>query len=465
MSNGTTGTTYRRGSVFGALLLIGIGFLFLYANVNPEFNPWTLLARYWPVLIIFWGLSRLADYFILRGTDQAAAVTRIGAGDIIGLIFILIFGTIFTQMVRFGSEGGLGPRFVGDDFFAPCLFGQEQEFSEQLEQALTPADKLDLSNLRGDVTVTAASAPQLRISVRKKFCAPNSADAESLNQNVQARLERISDGYQFRMEGPGDVERTPLVRTDLDIQLPATRELVVGTRRGDVTLRGTAGNVTLRVERGDVTVENVKGDVQLDLRHGDVAVADVSGAVRVDGRGGEVELRNVAGSAAVVGEYGGPIRLANVQGPARFESRRTRFTASKIDGEFTTGGGFRLRGVPGDVTLETKDYDIDVEEVTGEINITNRNGPVRVRVPRAPRYPISIETRNGDIELTLPADSGFKIDASARDGEIESDFEGPGLQKSDDDRHDNATLTGTVGSGAVPIKLTTTHGVIRLRRR
>ncbi|MCI0679397.1 MAG: hypothetical protein L0Z63_10205, partial [Actinobacteria bacterium] len=33
-------------------------------------------------------------------TDQAAAVTRIGAGDIIGLIFILIFGTIFTQIVR-----------------------------------------------------------------------------------------------------------------------------------------------------------------------------------------------------------------------------------------------------------------------------------------------------------------------------------------------------------------------------
>jgi len=182
------GATYRRGSVFGALLLIGIGFLFLYANVNSEFNPWTLLARYWPVLIIFWGLSRLADYFILRNTDQAAAVTRIGAGDIIGLIFILIFGTIFTQIVRLPLDPNFPFRFGGGDF--PCLFGQEQEFTEQLEQAWTPADRLDLSNLRGDVTVTAAAAPQLRISIRKKFCAPNQADAESLNQNVQAKLER-----------------------------------------------------------------------------------------------------------------------------------------------------------------------------------------------------------------------------------------------------------------------------------
>ncbi|MCI0403098.1 MAG: DUF4097 family beta strand repeat-containing protein [Acidobacteria bacterium] len=464
MSNGATGTTtYRRGSVFGALLLIAIGMLFLYANMNPEFSPWQVLARYWPVLIIFWGLSRLADYFILRNTDQAAAVTRIGAGDIIGLIFILIFGTILTQMVRWGSgDRPWGPWVFNKD--VGCLFGQEQEFTEQLEQAWTPGERLELSDLRGDVTVTAAAAPQLRINVRKRFCAPNPADAESLNQNVHPVLERAPDGFRLRMEGVGNLEPTPLVRTDLDVQLPAARELVVGARHGDVILRGTSGNVTLRVEHGDVVIESVKGDVSLDVRHGDVSVADVSGSVRVDGRGDEVELRNIGGSAAVLGEYGGPIRLSSIQGPARFESRRTRFTASKIEGEFTTSGGFRLRGVPGDVQLETKDYDIEAEDVTGEINITNRNGPVRLQVPRAPRYPISIETRNGDIELTLPADSGFKIDATARDGEIESDFEGPGLQKSDD-RHDNATLAGTVGNGAVAIKLATTHGVIRLRRR
>jgi DUF4097 and DUF4098 domain-containing protein YvlB len=365
-------------------------------------------------------------------------------------------------MVRWGAgERRWGP-WVNEDI--GCLFGQEQEFTEQLEQPWASTDRLDLSNLRGNVTVTAAAAPQLRIGVRKRFCAPNPAEAETLNQNIHPVLDRTSDGYQFRLEGLGTTEHSPLVRTDLDVQLPAARELVIGTRRGDVTLRGLTGNVTLRVQSGDVIVENIKGDVSLDVRHSDVTVADVSGAVRVDGRGGEVEVRNVSGAAAILGEYGGPIRLAAVQGPARFESRRTRFSASKIDGEFTTSGGFRLRGVPGDVQLETKDYDIVAEEVTGEIKIENRNGPVRVQVPRAPRYPISIETRNGDIELILPADSGFKIDASARDGEIESDFEGPGLQRSED-RHENATLTGTVGSGAVPIKLATTHGTIHLRRR
>jgi hypothetical protein len=82
------GTSYRRGSGFGALLLIAIGALFLYANLNPEFSAWPFIARYWPVLIIFWGLSKLTDYLVLRGTPQAAAAARITGGDIVGLVFL-----------------------------------------------------------------------------------------------------------------------------------------------------------------------------------------------------------------------------------------------------------------------------------------------------------------------------------------------------------------------------------------
>src|SRR3989304_2744291 len=71
MSNG-----YRRGSVFGALMLIGIGGLFLYANLHPDFSAWALLAKYWPVLIIFWGLGELVDYLMLRGSAAGGAGRR-----------------------------------------------------------------------------------------------------------------------------------------------------------------------------------------------------------------------------------------------------------------------------------------------------------------------------------------------------------------------------------------------------
>lgn len=55
---------YRRSSLGLALLLIAIGALWLFANLHPGFDPWNLLFRYWPVILIAVGLGRLADYFI-----------------------------------------------------------------------------------------------------------------------------------------------------------------------------------------------------------------------------------------------------------------------------------------------------------------------------------------------------------------------------------------------------------------
>lgn len=460
MSNGTT---YRRGSVFGALLLIAIGALFLYANMNPEFSPWPVLARYWPVLIIFWGLSRLVDYFALRGTEQAAAVTRISAGDIIGLLFILIFGMLFTQIVRRGMEPGHPfPIRIGDEDLG-CLFGKQFEFTDEIRQQLPPGANLDLSNLRGAVNVAPIAGNEALLNVRKTVCAASEPEARQIAESTSLTWEGSGGNYHLRWSTTGAT--SGFTGAAVEAQVPARVNLTLATERGNASVRGIEGNVELRVERGDTTVENVGGDVRVDIRRGDVTVADILGAVRVDGRGGEVEIRNVRGGAIIQGEYGGPIRVASVQGPTRFESRRTKFSASKLDGEVTTSGGFRVRGVPGDVSLDTKDYEIELEEVTGEIRIENRNGPVRIRMPRAPRYPIHVETRSGDIELVLPTDSGFQVAAEARDGEIQSDFEGPDLKLVEEDGRDAATLKGTHGKGGVPIQLTTRHGVIYLRRR
>jgi DUF4097 and DUF4098 domain-containing protein YvlB len=121
------------------------------------------------------------------------------------------------------------------------------------------------------------------------------------------------------------------VTGDVEAQVPRRINLSVDTRRGDVDLKGIEGNVTVKAQRGDATLDDIKGDVVLDIRRADVSVSNITGSVRVESGGGEVEIRNVSGGAALLGEYGGPIRLAAIQGPVRFESRRTKFTASKIE--------------------------------------------------------------------------------------------------------------------------------------
>ncbi len=94
-------STYRhhRGSIFWALTLIGVGILFLYQNFNPAVRPWHLIAKYWPLLIIFWGISKLIDYVQARSHPETAPRSLFSGGEVFLLIILLIMGTILSKTI------------------------------------------------------------------------------------------------------------------------------------------------------------------------------------------------------------------------------------------------------------------------------------------------------------------------------------------------------------------------------
>ena len=438
MSNG-----YRRGSVFGALMLIGIGGLFLYANLHPDFSAWALLAKYWPVLIIFWGLGKLVDYLMLRGTPDSAAASRLTGGDIFGIILLLIFGTAVNQAVN--RDWHLGPpiRIGGEEL--GCFLGKEFEFSQEVKQAVTAPGSLTLENSRGDVTITGGAGSEIRLVARKKVCAASDAEAYRLSQAFEPVLASTGDGYELQWNVLAGDRRA--VAADLDVQVPPSI---------------TAVNLT--VEHGDLRASNLGGDVNVEMRRGDVDISQVGGSVAVEGRGGEFRVREVKGSARIeCRSCYGPIELAAIGGTAEYDSSRTNFRAEGLPGELKMESGeMTLRGARGEVSLVTKNYEINVEEVGGPLRIENRNGRVTLRAVKAPTQPIEVSNSSGSIELVLPAGSGFVLNASTRNGDIKSDFSGGGLTLTEE--HGDSTLEGTYGNGRVPIELSTSHGTIYLRR-
>ena len=455
MSNGKT---LRRGSVFGALLLIGLGGLFLYANLQPEFNLWPLLAKYWPLLIIFWGLAKLADYFLLRGTPEAAA-TRLGGGTIVGLIFLILIGWCFTQIVEHGWW--TGPGIVIGDGELGCLFASEYEFTDELVEPLTAPATLRLSNARGALEITAGPGEELHVLARKKVCAPNEGEASRLADAFQPILEETAEGYEFRWEAEGIDSRA--IRADLTIQVPPGVSLRLSSRRGDVAVSGIEGDLALDLNRGDAVLERIQGNVSVELHRGSVLLAEVTGDARVEGRGEDVTFRDIRGTATLEGAYHGALQFIRIGGPARFQSRRTEFSVPRVDGEVIfVSDEILVRGIPGDLRVKTRSKEIELEEVAGRVEVENRSGPVVLRFRTPPTQDIAVETRSGDIELYLPEASAFQITARARDGEIKSDFRGPGLslQRQGDD----ALLNGTYGATPpASIRLSTTYGTIYLR--
>ncbi|MGH9573377.1 MAG: toast rack family protein [Candidatus Acidiferrales bacterium] len=80
----------RHRSFLGPVILICIGVFFLVANLVPSFDPWLILVRYWPVILIVIGLGKVWDYYASRRDGGAAAGGSNAAGVLIAVILLIL---------------------------------------------------------------------------------------------------------------------------------------------------------------------------------------------------------------------------------------------------------------------------------------------------------------------------------------------------------------------------------------
>lgn len=90
-----------RGSITGALFLVGLGVFFLLMNLMPNFDPWSTLFRYWPVVLILLGLGKMWDAYRIRQSPNTRAGDS-SATVVALLVFLVIIG--FAVMVGTGGS-------------------------------------------------------------------------------------------------------------------------------------------------------------------------------------------------------------------------------------------------------------------------------------------------------------------------------------------------------------------------
>jgi DUF4097 and DUF4098 domain-containing protein YvlB len=111
------------------------------------------------------------------------------------------------------------------------------------------------------------------------------------------------------------------------------------------------------------------------------------------------------------------------------------------------------------VKLNTRSNEVHLEDVSGEVDVENRNGIVELKA-KAPLGQIDISNVHGGIELDLPENASFRLDAQSTGGNIDvSDFS----VNVDNSGHD-ATARGNVGKGGPDIRLRSDHGTIQIRK-
>jgi len=282
----------RRNSVVFPLLLIGIGVMFLLMRWMQDFEPWPVLWRYWPLLLILIGLGMFWDSAQRRRDPQAAPAFPIGSA--IGtLLFLLIMGYLMfhwhgarhhdwmnvsagsghhgheTKVIELADakavrmtvhmpsgelhmEGGSVKLLEGD-------FSQGPSWNE-------PTVEYKVENSVGDLSITQESASQLM---------HNSDNTWKLKVNDQVPLELEVDVGA----GRGDLNFSKVDLTRLEVNIGAGQAIVdlTGERGKDLQaeIHGGVGEAIVKLPKNVGVVATV---------HGGLGSVDVHGLKEEDGQ-------------------------------------------------------------------------------------------------------------------------------------------------------------------------------------
>ena len=90
------------GTIFWGLTLVVIGGLLLARNLGYSIPIWGYVVRYWPALLIAWGLLKFVDYYRFRNAGDSRPL--FSGGEVALLIFVIFLGSAITTAANISPD-------------------------------------------------------------------------------------------------------------------------------------------------------------------------------------------------------------------------------------------------------------------------------------------------------------------------------------------------------------------------
>jgi DUF4097 and DUF4098 domain-containing protein YvlB len=148
--------------------------------------------------------------------------------------------------------------------------------------------------------------------------------------------------------------------------------------------------VLAKSQSGDVTIRGTRGEVEVAAQSGDVKVDGVNGRLTVRSFSGELEASNVTGDVDITTQSG-DITLSDIRGNIEISN-----TSGDIEMKGVTAKLVRAKTTSGDVL-----YDGTIDP-SGRYDFTSHSGDIKLRVPREASAQFTVSTWNGEIDSEFP---------------------------------------------------------------
>jgi len=447
----------RRTSVVAPLLLIAIGALFLARNLYPDIPLLDYLAKYWPFLLIVWGVLRLAEVLFWSATDKPLPRAGVSGGEWVLVIFLCMFGASLHAVRGFNTWWPRNVTIGGLD-----MFGESYEFPIDGQKQVSKTPRVVLESFRGNARITGADTDTVKVTGHRSIRSLDQKGADSANQEMP--FEITGDANTVTIQNNQDRLSGNRVRVeaDMEITVPKGASIEAHGRYGDFDITDVAGNVEIVSDNAGVRLQNIGGDARVDLRRSDVVRAvGVKGLFDLKGRGADVDLQNMEGQVTITGVYCGVIQFHNLSKPLRFMGEQTQLNIEKLPGQVRMAlGDFSASNLVGPIHLSTRSRDVEMSDFTNALEISVERGDIELRPGSVPLARMDVTTRSGDLTLSLPANAKFDLTASTARGDVTNDYGSP-IHGENEGR--GSTLRGVVPGGPV-INVRTDHGQVVVRK-
>jgi Putative adhesin/Domain of unknown function (DUF5668) len=451
------------GTIFWGLTLVAIGGLLLARNLGYSIPIWGYVARYWPALLIAWGLLKFVDYYRFRNAGDNRPL--FSGGEVALLIFIIFLGSAITTAANISPD--IGNIFEIGDLDLWDITGNNFTFDEHQEAAVPAGSTIEIVNLYGNVEVRPSDSDRVILDVKKTVRASNKDEADRLEKDFTFSIS--NDGSKYRIASNRDdrpgFRGIPRQRykSSLTVQVPKRSTLRVDNRNGRVSIQDLAGDQQVSNRYGQVDVHNITGAVQIENRNGSVIAQDISDSVRINNRYSVTAVKNIGGNLEI-GTRNGSVDVSGVKGNATISNSYAPITVENVQGELTITGrnnSVDVQHIEGDLRADSSYQNVTIRDARGAVTVNSRNGDLLVSFVRPPQKNILISSLYGNITLELPPNSPFTIDARTEFGQIDSEFEGLNTSRSNRER----SLTGRFGQGGPQITISARNGDIHVERR
>ncbi len=236
-------------------------------------------------------------------------------------------------------------------------------------------------------------------------------------------------------------------RDGQSFQVGGQPTLVLKGQNGSVNVvAGNAGTIIVKASSKDQSADTINQNIRYDRSydgqghdvinlatepgHGNInydMVVPASAQIKIEVSSGSISVAGVSGVS--VDTNSGSLDIEDVSGPVNVYTTNGDITARNLKGQVimeSVNGSVRANAIVGQMKAVTQNGDVVVREATldGQSTLKTNYGSVRFSGTLDTQGTYTLSTHSGNVNLTLPGNAAFQFHASTGSGSIYNEFGG-----------------------------------------